>query len=433
MPDTLKPNHVMHSVAEPPLPVPADTSTPAQALLSWYHTVKRDLPWRQTHDPYAIWVSEVMLQQTQVRTVIPYYLRFLEHFPSLNKLAAAELEEVFSYWRGLGYYARARHLWEGARYVFSELNAEIPKTYEGLRQIPGIGEYTAGAIASIAFGERVPAIDGNVRRILSRILAWPHPVEKAMSRRKFHAQLLEWMPTSQTVGFEQSLEISNKPGNLNNAPGDFNQALMEVGATVCLPKKPHCPVCPVSAWCRAQIPEDYPVKQAKNNPTTMIRLTFILVREGQVYLQKRPSKGLLAGLLEFPGCELPFPEPWANIAHQNLPFPALKGTVLPLTPDDFFSLYQEAVLDRSFDREAREFFQASPTLHGPARHTFSHRHWDLYWLILPVGCHTFPDMVKESPNNPPENGRWLSLQELDSAPIPTAFHKVIDACKNFFS
>ncbi|MHB1407476.1 MAG: A/G-specific adenine glycosylase [Desulfitobacteriaceae bacterium] len=391
--------------SEPMSPVPDDAPALAQALLSWYYTVKRDLPWRQTHDPYAIWVSEVMLQQTQVKTVIPYYLRFLEHFPSLNKLAQAELEEVLSYWRGLGYYARARHLWEGARHVFSRLNAEIPKTYEALRQIPGIGEYTAGAIASIAFGVRVPAIDGNVRRILSRILAWPYPIESALSRREFQNRLLQWMPASQTEGFGQT------SGDLNNTPGDFNQALMELGATICLPKSPCCSACPVSAWCQAQTPELYPVKRAKNKPSSIIRLTFVLIREDQIYLQKRPSKGLLADLLELPGCELPL----------------TASILLSLTPDDCFSLYQKTVIDRSYDREAWEFFQSSPTLHGPARHTFSHRHWNLYWLILPVRGHAFPNMIREA-QNLPESSRWLSLQELDSAPIPTAFQKVIGAC-----
>ncbi|WP_460000495.1 A/G-specific adenine glycosylase [Paradesulfitobacterium aromaticivorans] len=412
-------------VSEPLSPVPDDAPALAQALLSWYHTVKRDLPWRQTHDPYAIWVSEVMLQQTQVKTVIPYYLRFLERFPSLNILAQVELEEVLSYWRGLGYYARARHLWEGARHVFFRLNAEIPKTYEALRQIPGIGEYTAGAIASIAFGVRIPAIDGNVRRILSRILAWPHPIGSALSRREFQNRLLEWMPTSQTEGFGQT------PGDFNNAPGNFNQALMELGATVCLPKSPCCSACPVSAWCQASAPELYPVKRAKNKPSSIIRLTFVLIREDQIYLQKRPSKGLLADLLEFPGCELPLQEVSMNRAHQNFLLPALTGTLLPLTPDDCFSLYQKAVIDRSYDREAWELFQSSPALHGPARHTFSHRHWELYWLILPIKGHVFPNLIREA-QNPPENSRWLSFQELDSAPIPTAFQKVIDAAKIFF-
>lgn len=408
MPDTLKPMHRMHSAAEPPLPVPASTPALAQTLLAWYHTVKRDLPWRQTHDPYAIWVSEVMLQQTQVKTVIPYYLRFLERFPALNDLAAAELEEIFSYWRGLGYYARARHLWEGAHFVVNELNAVIPRTYEGLRRIPGIGEYTAGAVASIAFGERVPAIDGNVRRILSRILAWPHPIESALSRREFQKRSLEWMPASPTEDCGQT------PGDFSNAPGDFNQALMELGATVCLSKNPRCPACPLSHWCQAQTPEVYPVKRPPKNPAEVIRLTFILIHQGKFYLKKRPSEGLLAGLLEFPGCELPLPEPCAN-------------------PDDYFALFQKAVSDRSFDRHAQRFFRTSPVPRGPARHTFSHRRWNLYWFIIPVESLPFPDIVKETVKetlSPSETARWLSIEELGTAPIPTAFRIIIDDVRN---
>lgn len=143
----------------------------AARLLTWYTEVQRDLPWRKTRDPYAIWVSEVMLQQTQVKTVIPYYERFLQRFPSVEHLGKASLEDVLTIWSGLGYYSRARRMWEGANYLIQELHGKMPSNYEGLLQVPGIGDYTAGAIASIAFGQRVPAIDGNVKRVLSRLLA----------------------------------------------------------------------------------------------------------------------------------------------------------------------------------------------------------------------------------------------------------------------
>ncbi len=395
----------------------------AESLVTWYHSVKRDLPWRQTHDPYAIWVSEVMLQQTQVKTVIPYYLRFLERFPSPVHLAAAALDEVLTVWRGLGYYSRARHLWEGAGYVVETLHGEIPRTYKALRQIPGIGEYTAGAIASIAFGEPIPAIDGNVRRILSRLLAWPDPVESTLSLRKFQTQLLGWMPSGQTESFLQDQPNHEDQWDFtdnNNLPGDFNQALMELGATVCLPKNPRCSNCPLTARCQAQAAEDfhYPVKRPKAKPIAVTRLTFVLIQEGRVYLQKRPSEGLLADLWEFPGIELePQPKPDQNQSEN-----------LSLSSEAYFSFYRKAISNRSYDQETLAIFNAFPTLHGPARHTFSHRHWDLYWFILPIRGHAFPDLVRESPHS--VEYRWLSVHELDSAPIPTAFRKVIESCKN---
>ncbi len=472
------------------MPNPSTPVTPlsgsltfAQALLSWYHAVKRDLPWRQTHDPYAIWVSEVMLQQTQVKTVIPYYLRFLERFPSPVHLAAAALDEVLTVWRGLGYYSRARHLWEGAGYVVETLHGEIPRTYKALRQIPGIGEYTAGAIASIAFGEAVPAIDGNVRRILSRLLAWPDPVESTLSLRKFQTQLLGWMPSGQTESFLQDQPNHEDQWDFtdnNNLPGDFNQALMELGATVCFPKNPRCSDCPLTAWCQAQAAEDfhYPVKRPKAKPIAVTRLTFVLIQEGRVYLQKRPSEGLLADLWEFPGVEFePQPKPdrselvqlKSNIETsvtkvssgefrrsclsqnytsrrriESTPTEAECEVLLPLievgvsrldqsenlslSPEAYFSFYRKAISNRSYDQEALAIFNTFPTLHGPAHHTFSHRHWDLYWFILSIRGHVFPDIVRESPHS--VEYRWLSVHELDSAPIPTAFRKVIESCKS---
>lgn len=379
------------------MPVPVSLASPdfSAALTSWYQRVKRDLPWRRTHDPYAIWVSEVMLQQTQVKTVIPYYQRFLERFPSLECLAAASLDEVLTAWRGLGYYTRARHLWGGARYVAQTLHGELPQTHSGWRQIPGIGEYTAGAIASIAFGEAVPAIDGNVRRILSRILAWPHPVENSLSQQTFRAQLLEWLP--------------NTP-----VPGDFNQALMELGATICLPKNPSCSVCPVSAWCQAQVTDDfnYPVKRTKTKPFALTRLTFVLLHQGQVYLQKRPADGLLADLWEFPGVELPASIPSDMFAD----------------PETMVSHFKEALAIRSYDLEAQTFFQTHPMWHGPARHAFSHLHWHIYWVIMPISGLPFPSVLRASEAS--AEYHWLPIRELNTAPIPTAFRKVIESCQN---
>ena len=205
-------------------------------LLTWYALVKRELPWRKTGDPYAIWVSEVMLQQTQVKTVIPYYERFLHRFPSVEQLSTATLEDVLTLWRGLGYYSRARRLWEGARYICDLWGGKMPGDYESLLRVPGIGKYTAGAIASIAFGQRVVAIDGNVLRVVSRLLAWSEPIEAVRSYRHFNNQLKVWQAVEQ--------------------PGDFNQALMELGAMVCLPTKPHCKNCPLAQFCEGYLRDD---------------------------------------------------------------------------------------------------------------------------------------------------------------------------------
>lgn len=402
----------------------SNSPTFSETLVSWYHTVKRDLPWRRTCDPYAIWVSEVMLQQTQVKTVIPYYLHFLARFPSPVDLARADLDEVLSVWRGLGYYSRARHLWEGAAYVIKNLHGELPRTYEELRQIPGIGEYTAGAIASIAFGQSVPALDGNVRRILSRILAWPHPVENAVSHKAFRSQLLEWLPTGNSLPNINS--ASAVSGNaLTLYPGDFNQALMELGATVCLPTNPHCPDCPVSAWCQALVTGDmtYPLKRPKSKPTSVTRLTFVLIRDGRVYLQKRPAAGLLADLWEFPGVELQS-EAASQKPEAQPPTHPLGNPSLP--PEAYLSLYKKAVTDRSYDRQALAFFHSIPPLYGPAGHTFSHRHWDLYWFILPIENHTSAGIIRESQKV--IEYRWLDINELNTAPIATAFRKVIESC-----
>ncbi|KLU60983.1 putative A/G-specific adenine glycosylase YfhQ [Peptococcaceae bacterium CEB3] len=371
----------------------------ADRLLAWFTVEKRDLPWRRTADPYCIWVSEVMLQQTQVKTVLPYYKEFLRRFPTLEDLARADLNDVLAAWRGLGYYARARHLWEGARHVLSVRDGRIPPDYDTLLQIPGVGEYTAGAIASIAFGQKVPALDGNVRRVMARLLAWPDPVTKAATLRRFREQLGNWQPATR--------------------PGDFNQALMELGATVCLPGTPHCPDCPLASFCQAFASGNlaYPVHTPKTKrPETMLRLTFVLLHDGAMYLQKRPTGGLLADLWEFPGLELPFSGvpsaflpissgsrsarrlPTGSAATSNPPGRPGDGPSLPapnpdalthghlvFTQAEWLAFYREAVAERTFDRAAERFFQGDFPLYGPAGHTFSHLRWELYWVIVNVG------------------------------------------------
>jgi len=386
----------------------------AVMLLEWYTEEKRDLPWRKTKDPYVIWISEVMLQQTQVKTVIPYYGRFLQRFPSVQQLATASLEDVLTIWSGLGYYSRARRMWEGARYICDQLGGQMPADFDGLLRVPGIGDYTAGAIASIAFGHSVVAIDGNVKRVVSRLLAWPEAVETVRSYRCFRDQLKVWQPALQ--------------------PGDFNQALMELGAMVCTPTKPDCGSCPLAQVCEGNRRDEvllYPVKKPKAQRQVVTRLTFVLCRGGQVYLQKRPSQGLLADLWEFPGVELSED----NSAKDSLPV---------VSDGECFNLYQTAVPERAFEGRVREQFEQGVTLHGPIWYTFSHRRWKIIWaiVVLPdlidpleteaVGSSLLRELDVEYRSNPrvvqqlEDNRCWVQLQDLSRIPLPVAFRAIVE-------
>lgn len=258
----------------------AEPSAIATALLAHFDAHRREMPWRETSDPYAIWVSEVMLQQTRVDTVIPYWERWIERFPTVTDLADAELDEVLKHWEGLGYYSRARNLHSAARMVRERYDGALPDRAAELRGLPGVGEYTAGAVASIAFGATEPAVDGNVRRVLSRL----HGL-KAPKARELRERAIALLP--------------------EDRPGDFNQALMELGATVCTPRSPDCAACPVAAWCearRAGVQEMRPLPSRRKPVPRETVPTSVLVRDdGALLLVRRPLDGLLGGLWEFPG------------------------------------------------------------------------------------------------------------------------------------
>jgi A/G-specific adenine glycosylase len=251
-------------------------------LLEWFDRHRRDLPWRRTSDPYKIWLSEVMLQQTRVETVLPFYNRFLEKFPTVEDLARADLEEVLTLWSGLGYYRRARQLHAAARKVAGM--GGFPSTPEGLRELPGIGDYTAAAVASITFGVAVPVLDGNVERVLSRVLALDEDPRSSGARRQL---------------------LAAAAGLLDpRRPGDSNQALMELGATICVPRRPRCLLCPLLPTCRAARegdPERYPIPKVKRGAERH-RLLVAVVENGQgVLLFRRPDdSSLLAGTWELP-------------------------------------------------------------------------------------------------------------------------------------
>lgn len=254
----------------------------SEDLLAWFDLHRRDLPWRRTHDPYAIWLSEVMLQQTRVETVLPFYNRFLERFPTVADLARAGIEEVLTLWSGLGYYRRARQLHAAARKI-AELGA-FPATLEGLLALPGIGAYTAAAVASIAFGVVTPVMDGNVERVLSRCLALEADPKSSGARRQLLAAAAELLDLSR--------------------PGDSNQALMELGATLCSPRRPKCLLCPLRPGCRAARegdPERYPVGRVKREPERHRLAVAVVERNGGVLLFRRPEdSALLAGTWELP-------------------------------------------------------------------------------------------------------------------------------------
>jgi A/G-specific adenine glycosylase len=246
----------------------------ATSLVRWFRRGARDLPWRRTRDPYAIWISEVMLQQTQIATVLPYYERWMKRFPDVRSLASATLDGVLKAWEGLGYYARARHLHQAAREI---ARAGFPSTREEWESLPGVGPYTSAAIASIAHGERAPVRDGNVRRVVARLL-------KTDSIPKIDAFLEREIPAS--------------------APGDFNQALMELGQRVCVPRSPRCPSCPVATKCAAKkagVQDRYPRKAARKPVPTYEVGVGLCFKKGRILVAKRAPHGLLGGLWEFPG------------------------------------------------------------------------------------------------------------------------------------
>lgn len=322
-------------------------------LLDWYQQQRRRLPWREDPQPYAVWISEIMLQQTRVEAVLPYFSRFLAAFPDVKSLAAAPEEQLLKLWEGLGYYSRARNLQKAARILMERYDGQLPADAQALLRLPGIGEYTAGAIASIAFGLPEPAVDGNVLRICARICADEEPIDTPAAKKKYREALHPLYPPEHA--------------------GDFTQALMELGACVCLPNgAPLCEKCPVRELCRAFQEGNqlaFPVKAPKKPRKTEERTVWLLGFQGKILLHKRPDKGLLAGLWELPN--------------------ALAGEKLPL------ALPPE---------EGRAC--------GRAVHVFSHLEWHMEGRRL--------ELAEEIPL--PEGWRWVSPQELrrDYA-LPSAF------------
>ena len=329
-------------------------------LLPWYRANARDLPWRHTADPYRIWVSEIMLQQTRVAAVLGYYARFLEAFPTVEALAEADEERLLKLWEGLGYYSRARNLQKAARCIAE--GGAFPDTYEDLLKLPGIGDYTASAIAAAAFGRPEPAVDGNLLRVAARVGGIAEDIMDARVRRRFRAMLTE------------SIDCER--------PGEWNQAMMDLGATVCLPNgAPLCEKCPARAFCAAyqnDMTDVLPVRAAKKPRRVEERTVFLLVRDGRLALRKRPAKGLLAGLWELPNVPGNLDEAGAAITLAQWGL-----TARTLTPV------------------------------GAAKHIFSHVEWDMHGYLA----------AAEGENN---EFLWADGAALQAAAIPSAFRYYFD-------
>ncbi len=338
-------------------------------LLDWFRENRRDLPWRRERDPYRVWISEVMLQQTRVETVIPYFRAFLRRFPSLESLASADEGEVLKVWEGLGYYARARRLPAAARAILAA--GGFPQDAEALRRLPGFGPYTAGAVASLAFGRREPVLDGNVKRLWCRLFAVEEPlVGKTVA--------LLW-------GFSRKA-VAEGP------PGEVNEALMELGALVCTPRRPSCPACPLAFACRARLlgdPEAYP-RRASRKPLPEVRAAVAILWSGSRFaVTRRPSGGLLGGLWELPGGKVEAGE----------------------SPE-------EAVV-----RELWEELGARAEVVGAlpeVRHAYSH-----FRVVLhPFECRPAKGSSFSRTTAP---CRWIAPEERADLPFPAATRKILDA------
>ena len=329
-------------------------------LLPWYQQNKRDLPWRKDKDPYRVWLSEIMLQQTRVEAVKGYYARFLQALPTVEALANCDEELLLKLWEGLGYYNRARNLQKAAKIV---AETGFPDTYEGLLSLPGVGEYTAGAVASICFDRPVAAVDGNVLRVLSRYLADGRPIDDPKVKKDVKAALEAVYPAE--------------------TPGAFTQALMELGATICVPNgPPKCEICPLKGQCRAFLEEKtvlFPVKTEKRARKTACRAVFLLRCGDKLAIEKRPARGLLAGLWQLPNTEGPLS-----------PEQAVKQAAdWGCEPHDLLSVRQK-------------------------KHIFTHITWEMEGFSVTCGR---------------EDGRfvWATLEQLEQDyALPTAFRQFLE-------
>jgi A/G-specific adenine glycosylase len=341
-----------------------------QRLIGWYRLNRRSLPWRRTRDPYRIWVSEVMLQQTQVKTALPYYRRFFRSFPRVQDLAQAELQAVLKAWEGLGYYARARNLHRAAARVVCEHAGRVPNRWEPFRDLPGVGDYIAAAVLSIAFDRPHAVVDGNVKRVLARLLALEEPVNAAGARPLFQ------------VHADRLLD--------RRRPGDFNQALMELGALICTPRAPACGRCPLKRWCAAErsgAPADYPRRPGTRAVPETALAVGVILKSGRLLITQRRADGLLGGLWEFPGGKLHPGESAAAACRREI--------------------REEVGLEVRVGRHLAR-----------VKHAYSH-----FRIVMDVFC--CRHVAGRVRLNGPVDFRWIRLADIDRFPFPRANHKFI--------
>lgn len=395
-------------------------------LLNWYRLIKRDLPWRINKDPYRVWVSEIMLQQTRVDTVIPYYNQFMSKFPTVRALAEAPEEEVLKSWEGLGYYSRARNLQAGAKEVAQRYGGIVPDDKASVAGLKGVGPYTSGAIMSIAFNRPEPAVDGNVMRVLSRYFCLEDDIAKASTR----------------VGIEK-LAASLIP---EGAAGDFNQALMELGALVCTPKSPSCLPCPVMEHCEARLAGremELPIKTKAKPPRPEFRAAAIVVGSGEnagkVLVRQRPATGLLAQMWELPHLLLPLDK--VNWLDETAP--KEQGELAEM-------------ISRMLDEDTGLLIRPRSWF-TDADHIFSHIHWKMRFYLADLGETSYSaldadiaaasdnaaiaaeaassyevnqkavarDVSTEEHNEQPGTYRWISKEDMDTLPFPNLFLRIL--------
>lgn len=366
-----------------------------QVFIAWYEQEKRNLPWRINLDPYRIWISEIMLQQTRVDTVIDYYYRFMEWFPTIEALAKAPDDQLLKAWEGLGYYSRARNLKIAAQQIMTDHNGKMPQTIEAIRKLKGIGPYTAGAIGSIAFQLPEPAIDGNVMRVVSRLFEIDADIAKASSRKIFEAAMYHIIDTKR--------------------PGDFNQALMDLGSAICTPTSPKCGQCPIQEYClsyKQNTMTNYPVKSKKAKPKDIYYVAGIIENGQQEFLlTQREATGLLANMWLFPIEEIPknqfdqLKKDWSK-EDQQLSFSfdeqSLVAEAEPLFLDSFETvIWQKKML-------------------GEVTHIFSHLKWH---ILVFYGRQTGISKLETTQ-------RWVKSQEFPTYVFPKPQQKMVELLKN---
>ncbi|MDO9492475.1 A/G-specific adenine glycosylase [Acetobacterium sp.] len=352
-------------------------------LLKWFEKAKRDLPFRHTKDPYFIWISEIMAQQTQIDTLIPFYNRFIDNFPTIFSLALASADEVIKAWEGLGYYSRARNLHQAARLIVSDYDGMMPDSFAELIKLPGIGPYTGGAIASIAFNEKVSAVDGNVLRVISRYCNSFDDISDAKTKKR----MTHWI---------ESL--------LPEAAGDFNEALMELGAIVCTPQSPKCLICPIRSGCQstaAGTTGQVPVKKKKSKQLTKKMEVGIVTQNGRLFFVRRPNSGLLSGMWSFPIAETAIGNGQDIKKKLGENFPELN----------------------------------KPVFIGTSRHVFSHIIWEMsvYGFNLDgIVCETASHPYLVSNQQESQSDRqtaFKALSQIDDLALPVAFSKLLALLK----